>query len=96
MAGIKQARSVPDHLVSCHTAVVDGYLVEGHVPAADVLRLIRQRPAAKGLAVPGMPATAPGMDQPSGQPYRVVLFGAIGGDRVFARHAAARRLHDAA
>lgn len=92
MGGIKQARGVPDHLVSCHTAVIDGYVVEGHVPAADVLRLLRQRPAAKGLAAPGMPAAAPGMDQLSGGPYQVVLFGAAGGDRTFARHSATSRL----
>ncbi len=96
LGSIKQARGVPDHLVSCHTAAVDGYVVEGHVPAADILRLLRQRPAARGLAAPGMPAVAPGMDQRSGEPYRVVLFGTAGGDRAFARHAAASRFRHVA
>jgi hypothetical protein len=83
---VKRARGVPPALASCHTAVVDGYVVEGHVPAADVLRLLAERPRARGLAVPGMPMDAPGMDGRTGEPYEVVLFGAEGGDRVFARH----------
>lgn len=85
MEVVKQARGVPDSLWSCHTAVIDGYVVEGHVPAPDVVRLLAERPAARGLAVPGMPASAPGMDQP-GEPYSVVLFGAPGGDRTYAQH----------
>lgn len=85
MAAVKQARGVPDALQSCHTAVVGGYVVEGHVPAADIKRLIAEQPSAKGLAVPGMPQSAPGMDQP-GQPYTVVLFGMPTGDRVYAQH----------
>jgi hypothetical protein len=85
MAAVKKARGVPEALQSCHTAVIDGYVIEGHVPASDIMRLITDRPEAKGLAVPGMPASAPGMDQP-GEPYTVVLFGAPTGDRVYARH----------
>jgi hypothetical protein len=85
MAAIKQARSVPDGLESCHTAVIYGYVIEGHVPAPDVVRLITEQPSAKGLSAPGMPVSAPGMDQP-GQPYTVVLFGAAGGEQIFARH----------
>jgi hypothetical protein len=85
MAGVKQANGVPEAMQSCHTAVIDGYVIEGHVPAADIARLLADRPAAKGLAVPGMPASAPGMDQP-GEPYVVMLFGTPTGDRVFARH----------
>jgi hypothetical protein len=82
----KRAHGVPEALWSCHTARVGGYVVEGHVPAADIRRLLAERPRAGGLAAPGMPASAPGMDVP-GQPYDVVLFGvAEGGDRVFARH----------
>ncbi len=85
MAAVKQARGVPDALQSCHTAVIAGYVVEGHVPAADIKRLLAEQPSAKGLAVPGMPQSAPGMDQP-GEPYTVVLFGTPAGDRVYARH----------
>src|SRR5689334_10785235 len=83
---VKAANGVPQALGSCHTGVVDGYVLEGHVPAADVKRLLAERPAAKGLSVPGMPQDAPGMDGKSGQPYDVVLFGGIGGNAVYARH----------
>jgi hypothetical protein len=82
---VKRAKGVPPALWSCHTARVGGYVVEGQVPAADLRRLLTERPRARGLSAPGMPASAPGMDAP-GQPYEVVLFGAPGGDRVFARH----------
>lgn len=68
---------IPVALGSCHTALVDGYVIEGHVPARDVKRLLRERPKAVGLAVPGMPIGSPGMDGPSygGQrdPYDVLL-----------------------
>jgi len=56
---------LPERVGSCHTALVSGYAVEGHVPAADILRLLRERPAALGLAVPGMPIGSPGMDGPA-------------------------------
>ena len=82
---IKRARNVPDALQSCHTAVVSGYVIEGHVPADDIKRLIAGRPSAKGLAVPGMPQSAPGMDQP-GEPYDVVMFGTPAGDQIYAQH----------
>ena len=85
MAEVKQAWNVPDTLQSCHTAVVSGYVVEGHVPASDIKRLLAERPSARGLAVPGMPKSAPGMDQP-GEPYTVVLFGTPTGDKVYAQH----------
>lgn len=81
----KAAGGVPETLWSCHTAVVAGYLVEGHVPAADLRRLLAEQPRARGLAAPGMPPSAPGMDI-RGTPYEVVLFGAPGGDRIWARH----------
>lgn len=83
---VKTANGVPDALGSCHTATAGGYVIEGHVPAQDVVRLLADKPDAKGLAAPGMPADAPGMDMRTGQPYDVVLFGAADGDRVFARH----------
>lgn len=70
---VKMQHGVPAELASCHTAVVDGYVIEGHVPAADVRRLLAERPQATGLSIPGMPASAPGMDMP-GEPYDVLLF----------------------
>jgi hypothetical protein len=85
LQAIKAANGVPSALQSCHTAVVGGYVVEGHVPAPDVRRLLAERPRAKGLAAPGMPPSSPGMDMP-GTPYEVVLFGGMGGDRLWARH----------
>ena len=78
---------VPDALASCHTAQVGGYVTEGHVPAADVKRMLRDKPNATGIAVPGMVQGSPGMEQGRGrEPYVVVLFGAGGEQRVFARH----------
>ncbi|MDO9713678.1 DUF411 domain-containing protein [Paracraurococcus sp. LOR1-02] len=85
MPPIKAANGLPEALWSCHTARVDGYVLEGHVPAADVRRLLAERPRARGLSAPGMPPSSPGMDMP-GTPYDVVLFGAEGGDRTWARH----------
>jgi hypothetical protein len=83
---VKQARGVPQELWSCHTAVSEGYVLEGHIPAPDLKRLLAERPQAKGLAVPGMEPSSPGMDQP-GQAYAVILFGSPGGNRTYARHA---------
>jgi hypothetical protein len=78
---------VPDALRSCHTASIGGYAIEGHVPAADIRRLLAERPEAAGIAVPGMPMGSPGMDQ-SGvrQPYATILFTRDGRRRVFAQH----------
>lgn len=84
----RQAKGVPAHLVSCHTAIVDGMVFEGHVPIADMKRLLAQRPqGVKGLAVAGMPIGSPGMEVP-GQPaqaFNVIAFGP-GGEKVFAHH----------
>ncbi len=78
---------VPDDLRSCHTAMAGGYAIEGHVPAADIRRLLRERPAAAGLAVPGMPIGSPGMEHGGHrQPYNVVLFNRAGQRTLFARH----------
>lgn len=78
---------VPDAMASCHTALVGGYAVEGHVPAADVKRLLRERPKAAGIAVPGMVQGSPGMEQGRGKdPYSVILFSKLGKPAVFARH----------
>lgn len=83
---VKQTNGVPVALASCHTALVDGYVVEGHVPSSDVKRLLAERPQAKGVSVPGMPQDAPGMDMGTGQPYTVMLFDRTGGESVFSRH----------
>jgi hypothetical protein len=73
---IKTALGVPPVLWSCHTAEIGGYVIEGHVPADTIRRLLAERPAAIGLAVAGMPASAPGMDVPgASDAYEVVLFG---------------------
>ena len=85
MAAVKKARHVPDEMQSCHTAVIGGYVIEGHVPASDVTRLVTERPSACGLAVPGMPASAPGMDRP-GETYTVMLSGTPDGDQPYAHH----------
>lgn len=78
---------VPDDLRSCHTASVGGYAIEGHVPAADIMRLLRQRPAAAGLAVPGMPMGSPGMEGGGlREPYQTILFTRAGRRSVFASH----------
>lgn len=71
---IKANKGVPGMMNSCHTAVVDGYVVEGHVPADDILRMVAQQPDAIGIAVPGMPAGSPGMETGHTEPYEVFLF----------------------
>lgn len=84
----KRKRGVGENLASCHTAVVNGYVVEGHVPAADIKRLLAEKPAVSGLAAPGMPRGSPGMEMPGGQKdaYDVVSFTRAGKTAVFARH----------
>lgn len=82
----KQRLGVPVGMGSCHTAEVGGYLVEGHVPAADVKRLLAEKPKAKGLVSPGMPQSAPGMDMPGKQPYEIFLVRQDGSTSSFARH----------
>lgn len=78
---------VPTELRACHTAVVAGYVVEGHVPAEDVKRLLRERPKARGIAVPGMPIGSPGMEQGDRiDPYDVLLFDEKGTTTTFAHH----------
>lgn len=76
---------IPDSLSSCHTARVDGYALEGHVPSEDIQRLLKEKPKALGLTVPGMPASAPGMDGPK-MPYETLLVSADGKTNVFAKH----------
>lgn len=78
---------VTDDLRSCHTAKVGGYTVEGHVPAADVQKLLKERPNVAGIAVPGMPMGSPGMEQGSQKdPYDTVAFTKGGAKTVFVRH----------
>lgn len=85
---VRRAQGVPESLASCHTAVIGGYVLEGHVPAADVRRLLAERPDALGLAVPAMPLGSPGMEMPDGrrEAYATLLILKGGGTRVFARH----------
>lgn len=78
---------VPDKLRSCHTAQIGGYAIEGHVPAADIKRLLAERPKAAGIAVPGMVMGSPGMEHGDHkEPYQVILFDRSGKTRVFASH----------
>lgn len=85
MTEVKRRLGMPDKLGSCHTAQVGGYLIEGHVPASSIKRLLREKPALKGLAVPGMPAGAPGMEVPDGKkdPYDVVAFDKAGTTKTY-------------
>ena len=84
---VKRRFAVPQRLISCHTAKVGGYVIEGHVPASAIKRLLRERPAVSGLAVPGMPLGSPGMEVPGKRdPYDVVSFDGAGGGRVFESH----------
>jgi hypothetical protein len=89
LAAIKRSRGVPADLHSCHTALVSGYVIEGHVPPADIQRLIKSKSRiVTGLAVAGMPAGSPGMDVGHNhrQPYKVIAFGAGGRRSVFASY----------
>lgn len=85
LTAIKKMTGVPEPLQSCHTAVIDGYVIEGHVPASDVARLLQEKPKSRGLAVPGMPVGSPGMEGPNPQPYEVLLFQADGSAAVYSR-----------
>ena len=82
----RRAAGVPARLASCHTAQVSGYAIEGHVPAADIRRLLVERPRARGLAVPGMPGRAPGMDDPRAPPYDVLLIANDETTTVYSHH----------
>jgi hypothetical protein len=87
VAAVKRKHGVPAALESCHTALVDGYVVEGHVPADVIDQLLGERPKVAGLAVPGMPLGSPGMEAPGQKPqaYEVLAFDGRGGTRVYAR-----------
>jgi len=82
---LKAKYSVPVKLQSCHTAIVDGYVLEGHVPKAEVFRLLQERPDVIGLSVPGMPIGSPGMEMPGREadPYEVLSFDSAGTIQVY-------------
>lgn len=84
---LKAQVGIGSKLASCHTAKIDSYIIEGHVPAADIKRLVSERPEAIGLTVPGMPVGSPGMEQGSeSEPYDVLLLHKDGTTEVYARH----------
>lgn len=83
---VKATHGVPPELSSCHTTLVGGYVIEGHVPADVVKRLLRERPKVAGLAVPGMPVGSPGMEQPGRQDsYAIVSFDRAGQRKIYER-----------
>lgn len=84
LAAVRSRYGVPREAQACHTAVVAGYVVEGHVPADAIRRLLEGRPAVAGIAVPGMPSGSPGMDGPK-EPYQIVSFDKAGKIRVIER-----------
>ena len=84
-ARIRNKHRVPSKLASCHTAVVDGYVVEGHVPADVIQKLLIERPEVTGIAAPGMPMGSPGMEGPRSQSYEVIAFTRDGREIVYAR-----------
>ncbi len=88
MEAVKDRRGVPKAARSCHTGVIDGYVIEGHVPAADIRQLLKDRPAIVGLAVPGVPLGSPGMESSDGRtrPFDVLAFDKAGKTTVFASH----------
>jgi len=88
MDAIKAKYGVTDKLASCHTAIIDGYVIEGHVPAADVERLLKERPDIVGLTAPGMPMKSPGMQAVGQKPhgYDVLAFSKDGTSKVFTHY----------
>ena len=85
---VKRDHQVPPQLQSCHTAIVDGYIIEGHVPITEIERLLVERPDVAGLAVPGMPVGSPGMEVEGAddQPYDVIAFDKSGEFEVYASY----------
>ncbi len=86
MAAVKARLGVPANATSCHTAKIGGYVIEGHVPAEDIRRLLAEHPDARGLAAPGMPMGSPGMEMGAPERYDVMLIGRDGSTRVFTTH----------
>lgn len=87
-ASYERQYHVPQPMVSCHTAIVDGYTIEGHVPAAEIKRLLNERPKAVGLAIPGMPVGSPGMETGRSEAYSVMLFDQSGHASIYASYPA--------
>ena len=85
-APYRQQYGVPESLASCHTGVVNGYAIEGHIPAAEIHRLLKEHPKAKGLAVPGMPMGSPGMEGASKDTYSVIRFDADGKETIYHKY----------
>jgi hypothetical protein len=83
---VKTKHNVPRAVQSCHTALVGGYIIEGHVPASDIKRLLKERPAISGIGVAGMPAGSPGMESPNPQRYDVLSFDKQGKTSVYSTH----------
>jgi hypothetical protein len=81
----KRKQGIPESLYACHTAVIDGYLIEGHVPADLIYRLLKEKPAVLGLAVPGMPIGSPGMEGAKPEPYEVLTFDKNGRTTTYAK-----------
>ena len=90
MDAIKEKYGIPDKLGSCHTAIVDGYVIEGHVPAADIQKLLVSKPNVVGLSAPGMPMGSPGMEMGGSQDYNVMSFDKDGKVQVFSEHKASQ------
>lgn len=88
MEAIKKKFGVPNALASCHTAIVGGYIIEGHVPASDILRLLKEKPEIVGLTAPGMPMKSPGMQAKGKKPegYAVLAFDKKGNSKVFTQY----------
>jgi hypothetical protein len=88
LTALKASHGVGGELAGCHTALVDGYVLEGHVPSADIKRLLEERPEIVGLAVPGMPIGSPGMEVPGRQPehYDVLGFDRQGNTQVYSSY----------
>jgi hypothetical protein len=82
---VKERNKVPEKLQACHTALIDGYVIEGHVPADVIQKLLKEKPAVLGLAVPGMPVGSPGMEGGKPEPYNVFTFDKDGKTSVYAK-----------
>jgi hypothetical protein len=85
-APVRASLGMPAKLGSCHTAVINGYVIEGHVPAEDIKRLLKEKPKALGLSVPGMPLGSPGMESANPQPYETLLVMKDGSTKLWAKH----------
>lgn len=81
----KRKQGVPERLYACHTAMVGGYVIEGHVPADLIHKLLKEKPTVVGLAVPGMPVGSPGMETGAPEPYEVLTFDGLGRTTVYAK-----------